>query len=160
MKRIIGVMLALIFMIPAFTSVYGQGGQDALMGLTPYKLPLPRSEQAQPPDTSAFLGEVNADYIYYDNSPVTKGSDGLLNATTFWAEMPREVYDTSADSNILNGVTFGFARGLIYGFGRGIAGVVDTTTFILPPYDEPLVEPDYKVKNPERDGFKVTLFSW
>ncbi|MBC8436609.1 MAG: exosortase system-associated protein, TIGR04073 family [Candidatus Omnitrophica bacterium] len=160
MKRIFVFILAVIFMMPATTAIYAQGGQDALMGLTPYKLPLPRSEQPQPPETSAFLREVNADYIYYNNSPVTKGSEGLINATTFWAEVPKEVYDTTADSNILNGITFGFARGLIYGFGRGVAGVVDTTTFIMPPYDEPLVEPQYKVKNPDRDGFKITLFSW
>ncbi|MFH0762517.1 MAG: exosortase system-associated protein, TIGR04073 family [Candidatus Omnitrophota bacterium] len=160
MKKILIVILAVIFMIPAAKTGYAQGAQDALMGLTPYKMPLLRSEQVQPLDSSAFLKEVNADYIYYNDSPVAKGSDGVINAATFWAEVPQEVYDTTADSNILNGITFGFARGLIYGFGRGIAGVVDTVTCIVPPYDEPLVEPQYKVKNPQRDGFKVTLFSW
>ncbi|MDI6605993.1 MAG: exosortase system-associated protein, TIGR04073 family, partial [Candidatus Omnitrophota bacterium] len=157
MKRILVVILAVMFMVPAMTTIYAQSGQDALMGLTPYKMLLPRSQEPQPTETSAFLKEVNADYIYYNNSPVTKGSDGLINATTFWAEVPKEVYDTTADSNILNGITFGFARGLIYGFGRGVAGVVDTTTFLLPPYDEPLVEPEYKVKKPDQDGFKITL---
>lgn len=160
MKKILVLILAVIFMIPATATIYAQGGQDALMGLTPYKMPLPRTEQPQPTDNSVFLKEVNADYIYYNNSPVTKGSDGLINATTFWTEVPKEIYDTSADSNILNGITFGFARGLIYSFGRGVAGVVDTTTCVLPPYDEPLVEPQYQVKKPNQEGFKITLFSW
>ncbi len=161
MKRILVFILAVIFMLPATVSLYAQGGQDALMGLTPYKMPLPRSEQPQPTDTRAFLQDVNSPAdIYYNDSPVTKGSDGLINVTTFWTEVPKEVYETTADSNILNGITLGLGRGLVYGFGRGAAGIVDTTTCVIPPYDDPIVEPEYKVKKPNQEGFKITLFAW
>ena len=160
MKKILIMILTACFMIPATMSIYAQMGEDALMGLTPYSMPLPRTEVPAPATTDAFLRDVNADYIYYNDSPVTKGSDGLINATTFWTELPKGVVDTTAESNILGGLTVGLGRGIIYGLGRGAAGVIDTTTCVLPPYDEPIVEPDYKVKNPNQEGFKITLFSW
>lgn len=161
MKRAIVLILTVLSLFYSEIDLYAQGGQDALMGLTPNTIFLPRSEQPMPTDTRAFLQDVNTpDDIYYNSSPVTKGSDGLINVTTFWAEVPKEIYDTTADSNILNGLTFGFARGLIYGFGRGTAGVIDTTTCVVPPYDDPIVEPQYKVNNPQKDGFKITLFRW
>lgn len=161
MKRITVLILAVLILFCSETGLYAQGGQDALMGLTPNTIFLPRSEQSQPMETRVFLEEVNSpEDIYYNDSPVTKGSGGLVNVTTFWAEVPKEIYDTTADSNILNGLTFGFVRGLIYGFGRGAAGVIDTTTCAVPPYDDPIVQPEYKVSNPQKEGFKINLFSW
>lgn len=161
MKRTLVLILTVLALFYSEMDLYAQAGQDALMGLTPNTIFLPRSEQPQAPDTTAFLERVNSpEDVYYNGSAVTKGSEGLLNVTTFWAEVPQEIYDTTADSNILNGLTFGFARGLIYGFGRGAAGVIDTTTCVLPPYDDPIVQPQYTVKNPQKDGFKVALFEW
>jgi len=163
MKKIMILILTMLALFYTEIDLYAQGGQDALMGLTPNTIFLPRSEQPQPiaADTRIFLDEVNsADDIYYNDSPLTKGSDGVINAAASWGEVPQEIYDTTVSSNILNGLTFGFARGLIYSFGRGAAGLMDFSTCAFPPYDEPIVEPQHKVENPQRDGFKITLFRW
>lgn len=109
--------------------------------------------------TSEFLKSLNEKAIY-DNSPISKGSAGFINATTSWSDVPYEVAKVSADDNILSGITFGFASGLAQGLTRGAAGVADMATFVVPPYNEPLMEPEYKVNNPDKDGYKITLLSW
>lgn len=100
------------------------------------------------------------DKEYYTDSPVSKGSDGFINATTSWSDIPAEVAQTSADENILAGLTLGFGKGLASALTRGAAGIVDMTTCAFPPYDKPLVEPQYSVQNPEKEGYKVALFRW
>jgi len=100
------------------------------------------------------------DKEYYTDSAMSKGSDGFINATTSWSNIPAEVAQTSADENILAGLTLGFGKGLAAALTRGAAGIVDMTTCVFPPYDKPLAEPQYSVQNPEKDGYKVAIFKW
>jgi putative exosortase-associated protein (TIGR04073 family) len=84
---------------------------------------------------------------------------GTINATTSWSDVPVEIAETTARDNFLSGITFGFARGLAQGFTRTAAGLVDIATFPFPPYEEAMMEPEYKVSQPQK-GYKVALLRW
>lgn len=103
---------------------------------------------------------VTTDELYYRDSPATKGANGFINATTAWSDLPAEVAETTANDNILSGITFGAGRGLASGVTRTAAGIVDMLTFAIPPYDSPLADTEYKVNNPEKEGYKVNIFRW
>jgi len=110
--------------------------------------------------SSDFLNTVNTDSKAYEDTPAEKGGVGTINAVTAWTDIPREMAKTSEESNILLGATFGFGKGIVYGLARGASGVYDIATFGLPPYNEPLVKPVYKVNRPQHDGLKLTVLEW
>ncbi|MDP2906079.1 MAG: hypothetical protein Q8O22_07255 [Candidatus Omnitrophota bacterium] len=124
-----------------------------------YRLDFFKSQQPVLPQANQPAPMTVEEY-YYTDSPVTKGSDGFINATTSWSDIPAEVAETSANENVLTGVTFGFGRGLASSLTRGAAGVVDMVTCVFPPYDEPLAETEYKVEKPNEEGYKVAIFRW
>jgi putative exosortase-associated protein (TIGR04073 family) len=95
----------------------------------------------------------------YVNTPVEKMGVGIINASTSWADIPGKVAEVSERDNIFLGVTLGFGEGIVSGVARGASGVADVATFGLAPYDKPLMEPEYKVDNPN-EGFKVDLLKW
>jgi putative exosortase-associated protein (TIGR04073 family) len=95
----------------------------------------------------------------YTNTPVEKMGVGIINTTTSWADIPGKIAEVSERDNIFLGVTLGFGEGLVSGVARGASGVADVATFGLAPYDKPLMEPQYKVANPN-EGFKIDLMRW
>ncbi|MDP2924492.1 MAG: exosortase system-associated protein, TIGR04073 family [Candidatus Omnitrophota bacterium] len=97
--------------------------------------------------------------IYKNDSPVTKMSTGIVNATTSWVDVPAKISEESGKSNPLVGWTLGFGEGLVTGVARTGAGIIDIVTFALPPYDEPLIEPEHKVEKPD-EGFKIDILKW
>lgn len=119
------------------------------------------------PTPSSFIRFVNSPNAplaapsegYYNDFPTNKMGLGVINATTSWTDIPIEIAETSAKDNLLSGITFGFVKGLASGFTRGAAGVVDVATFGLPPYQRPLMEPEYEIKRPE-EGFKIDILRW
>lgn len=95
----------------------------------------------------------------YTDTPIDKLSLGAINTATSWADIPKQISEVSQQENIFLGLTMGFGQGLVLGLARGMSGVVDMATCGLPPYDEPLMKPEYKVEQPEKE-FKVALFQW
>jgi len=75
---------------------------------------------------------------------VTKLGNGLGNTLTGWMEVPRKISEISTEQNAFAGITIGTLQGAVYGLGRTAAGVVDTATFVVPPYDKPIMEPNYQ----------------
>jgi len=78
-------------------------------------------------------------------SPATKLANGLGNALTGWMEIPRQMAEVTNEQNAFAGSTIGLVKGLVFGTGRTAAGVIDTGTFVIPPYDKPIVEPNYNL---------------
>jgi len=111
-------------------------------------------------NSRAFLDKVNNTQEAYADTPADKIGIGILNTATSWTDIPREVGRTTGESNVLAGITVGLSEGIVSSVARGASGVIDATTFGLPPYNKPLMEPEYKVKNPEKDGLKVDLLKW
>jgi len=74
-------------------------------------------------------------------NPINKLASGLDNALLGWMDIPRQINKVSSYENAFAGMTYGTVKGIAYGTGRTAAGVIDTGTFIFPPYDKPMVEP-------------------
>ena len=75
-------------------------------------------------------------------TPMTKLGNGLLNTVTGWMEVPRNISEVSTEQNAFVGITYGLAKGACYGTGRTAAGVLDAGTFLFPPYDKPIMQPN------------------
>ncbi len=86
---------------------------------------------------------VESDYICYDNTPVKKLTRGVTNTAFCWAEIPADVAKTAKQTDPVIGLTYGTAKGILTGVTRGLLGIVDTLTFFVPPYDKPLMKPEY-----------------
>jgi putative exosortase-associated protein (TIGR04073 family) len=114
---------------------------------------------------SAFLKSINTvketnTYQADSDSPANKGGVGAINALTAWVDIPTEVQKVSEQQDdVFAGCTLGLVQGVVYSLQRGTAGVYDMATFGLPPYDQPVMEPAYKVEKPQ-DGFKVDFWKW
>ena len=81
----------------------------------------------------------------YAQDPMNKLGRGLANVLTGWVELPKNVYDTSVEENVLSGLTMGLAKGVGMTIVRTGAGVFETVTFPFPiPEDyEPVLEPEF-----------------
>ena len=78
-----------------------------------------------------------------DNNALTKLGRGLANAVTGVVEVPKQIYLVSKEREPVTGITYGTAKGICYGLLRTGAGVYDSVTFAIPPYDKPIMEPEY-----------------
>ena len=154
----------IIFLIVAFIGKVwaqavnepGPAAQLPTLGATAIR-PLQNEKSAK-----AFLNAVNfptAVVVESEASPADKMGLGVINVATSWTDIPKEMMQVSDEENLFVGSTIGFGRGLIYSLGRGAAGVADVATCGIPPYNEPSVEPEYKVNHPNQ-GLKIDLVKW
>lgn len=79
----------------------------------------------------------------YEKTPLNKLGRGIINTLTCWAEIPAEAYKVSQDKDPLTGCTLGVVEGFFTAMLRGLTGIFDAVTFIIPPYDKPLMKPEY-----------------
>lgn len=81
----------------------------------------------------------------YAQDPAKKLGRGLANVLTGWVELPKNIYDTSVEENVLSGLTMGLAKGIGMTIVRTGAGVYETVTFPFPiPEDyQPVLEPEF-----------------
>jgi len=78
--------------------------------------------------------------------PLTKLGRGLANIFGGWAEIPKEFYARSKDSETLGAIIFTApVVGIAKAAGRTTVGFFETLTFFLPiPKDYgPIIEPEY-----------------
>jgi len=81
----------------------------------------------------------------YKDSPANKLGRGLINTATCWTEIPGEMARISNETDPLVGSTIGLFQGTFLALVRGLTGLYDTLTFAVPPYDEPVMEPEYGI---------------
>jgi putative exosortase-associated protein (TIGR04073 family) len=86
----------------------------------------------------------------YDKSPINKLGRGLLNTVTFFNEVPAGFFTVSAEKDEIAGWTIGLVDGVATSLLRLFSGVFDTVTFILPPYNKPLMTPEYSWQSLEQ----------
>jgi len=81
----------------------------------------------------------------YAQDPFTKLGRGVANTLTGWVELPKNIYDTSAQDNAFAGVTVGLAKGLGSAIVRTVSGLYEIVTFPfpLPENYKPVLEPEY-----------------
>lgn len=71
---------------------------------------------------------------------------GIVNIATGWVELPKNIYDTSVETNNpLMGITYGTLKGVGMTVVRTGAGAYDVATFLFPiPKDyEPILKPEF-----------------
>ncbi|MFC1806960.1 exosortase system-associated protein, TIGR04073 family [Candidatus Omnitrophota bacterium] len=71
---------------------------------------------------------------------------GIVNVATGWVELPKNIYDTSVETNNpLMGITYGTLKGVGMTVVRTGAGAYDVATFLFPvPSEyEPLLTPEF-----------------
>ena len=85
----------------------------------------------------------------FAQDPGKKLGRGLVNILTGWVELPKNIYQTSTESNFFSGITVGLVKGLGMTVVRTGAGIYDTATFpfSLPQGYKPILEPEYVLEN-------------
>ncbi|MCC6142015.1 MAG: exosortase system-associated protein, TIGR04073 family [Nitrospira sp.] len=69
---------------------------------------------------------------------------GVVNLSTGWIEVPRQIYEVGTNEGWVRGLLRGPFDGIGMFFARTVAGVVETATFPIPlPTYEPMVTPAY-----------------
>jgi len=71
---------------------------------------------------------------------------GIVNIATGWVELPKNIYDTSVETNNpLMGITYGTLKGVGMTVVRTGAGIYDTATFLFPvPQDyQAILKPEF-----------------
>jgi len=70
---------------------------------------------------------------------------GIVNVATGWIEIPKNIYETSTESNPFMGITFGTLKGAGMAVVRTGAGAYDVATFLFPiPKDyDAILEPEF-----------------
>ncbi|RKY41866.1 MAG: exosortase system-associated protein, TIGR04073 family [Candidatus Makaraimicrobium thalassicum] len=81
----------------------------------------------------------------YAQDPAKKLGRGLANILTGWVELPKNIYETSVEENVLSGLTMGLAKGVGMTIVRTGAGIYEAVTFPFPiPEDYvPVLEPEF-----------------
>jgi putative exosortase-associated protein (TIGR04073 family) len=67
------------------------------------------------------------------------------------------VAEVSGETNPAIGFTLGAVEGTITGLVRGVTGIFDTLTCIFPPYDEPVMQPEYAMEGADA---KMQEYFW
>ncbi len=77
--------------------------------------------------------------------PARKLGRGIANVLTGWVEIPKNIYETSIEENVIIGLTLGLAKGIGMCIVRTGAGVYEIMTFPFPiPEDYmPVMEPEF-----------------
>lgn len=74
---------------------------------------------------------------------------GLVNVATGWVEIPKNIVNTSQDSNVGIGVTWGLAKGIGHTIGRTLVGAGELATFFVPT--PAIIHPPYVFEDFYRD---------
>lgn len=82
-----------------------------------------------------------------EETPVNKLLRGGANTLTFIAELPACIWDTIKNKGVVRGCTLGLAEGIFTSFARLGTGLYDVVTCLIPPYDKPLLEPEYAIES-------------
>jgi putative exosortase-associated protein (TIGR04073 family) len=89
---------------------------------------------ATPPDESQQQAS-------YGEKIGNKALNGFANLSTSWLEVPKNIINTTNQSNFFYGVFGGFLKGLVNTLGRAGCGLADVLTFPIPT--KPIAYPVY-----------------
>ena len=77
----------------------------------------------------------------YGSQTGNKALNGFTNMTTAILEIPKNIINTTNDSNVAYGFVGGLAKGILNTVGRMMAGLTDFVTAPIPT--KPIVQPIY-----------------
>lgn len=74
-----------------------------------------------------------------------KLGSGFSNIALGWVEFPKNMINTTNETNVIFGLSGGFLKGGLHTLGRIASGLVDVLTFPLPT--EPITRPPFVWEN-------------
>ena len=115
----------------------------------------PAADTAQPVSTTTNdkKGSLDAANMSdsYGKTPLNKLTRGVFNMSTFYFEVPAAVMRVSKEKdNYFIGSTIGTAQGFCACILRAVTAVFETATFLIPPYNKPIMQPEYSVQSLEK----------
>jgi putative exosortase-associated protein (TIGR04073 family) len=130
-----------IFVLSGSLNAYSSENKGYIQGNPPAA-----SEPSAAPDVNESQTPIHAGKMGYEKTPLNKLERGILNIATFYLEIPASEYRVTKDKdNAFFGATMGTVQGVFTALFRGLTGVLDTVTFLVPPYNKPLMVPEYAV---------------
>ena len=103
---------------------------------------LPGLAQAETDDTQGFVDQGSGKFIR-----------GMVNLSTGWVEVPRQIYDVGTHEGWVRGLLRGPFDGIGMFFARTVAGAVEMATFPVPlPTYKPLLTPTYAWESEDPSG--------
>ncbi len=101
--------------------------------------------------------ELDLEKINYAKTPLNKLARGMINTATCWAEIPAEVSKVAKEKDAVLGSTLGVVQGAFSMFLRGVTGIVEVLTCVVPPYNKALLKPDYALMRADE---KIQKYFW
>lgn len=89
---------------------------------------------------SFFSTQAIAKDDYFQDS-ADKFASGIVNATTGWIELPKNIVLVSQADGPLYGISLGIGKGIMHSVGRSLVGIANAATFFIPT--KPSMSPLY-----------------
>lgn len=146
MKQVSLAVSLIILGMFGVSNAYAQGNGGYVQGQAP-AAPM----QVAPAAPVVYTTSNNG----YQNTPVNKLGRGLSNILTFYLEIPAsELQTCKCQGDSFFSFFTGTLKGVFTALYRGFTGVLDTVTFFAPPYDQPLMQPEYAEQSLDRETDK------
>lgn len=87
-----------------------------------------------------FSTQATANDDYFQDS-ADKFANGIVNATTGWIELPKNIVLVSQADGPFYGLTVGLGKGVMHTVGRSLVGIASAATFFIPT--KPSISPLY-----------------
>ncbi len=94
----------------------------------------------------------------YGQIVARKARNGFTNIGTAILEVPKNIINTTNESNLLFGLTGGTIKGLLHMAGRMGAGITDATTMLFPT--QPILEPAYPWEDFDKETQYKPIFRY
>jgi putative exosortase-associated protein (TIGR04073 family) len=141
MKQVSLAVCCLTFALFGLSNAYSSDNHGYIQGAQSTSTEIVNQEESKQYESAASADTKN---MGYEKTPVNKLGRGVSNILTFYLEIPASIMRSGKN----NGDSFwsfftGTFQGVFTSLYRGLTGVCDTITFFAPPYDKPLMEPEY-----------------
>ncbi|MCK5897883.1 MAG: exosortase system-associated protein, TIGR04073 family [Methylococcales bacterium] len=116
------------------------------------------------PTVQAYEGDNTSSYSQnirersYSQIVGRKAANGFTNIGTAILEVPKNIINTTNESNLLFGLTGGTIKGLLHMMGRMGAGITDATTMLFPT--QPILEPTYPWEDFDKETQYKPIFRY
>ena len=91
-----------------------------------------------------------------DNNCLRKGSRGVANIGTSFLEVFKSTEETFVQDGPVAAGTYGLAKGFAKGLLRFGVGIYEGVTFLIPPYDPVLKDPEFFFSRDKDEQYAIT----
>jgi putative exosortase-associated protein (TIGR04073 family) len=145
MKQVSLVFCFISFVLLGISNAYPSGNEGYVQGQAP--------AVSQPIAPAAHV--YSTANTGYQNTPVNKLGRGVSNILTFYLEIPASMLQTcKCHGDSFASLLTGTLKGVVTALYRGLTGVCDTITFFAPPYDKPIMQPEYAEQSLSQEADK------